>query len=168
VICQRGISFTLDSGFLTTLHYYGVAAGFLGSLAKITPRTTLEASPDRANAYGLVDLAVSHKKHGQLQLVDDDLARAIKLAPDSATLHLAYARNLIADHNYSEAEAQSRQSVELWPEDAEAHVSLATALTMQNRDSEAVPEAREALRISPGDKAARTQTPARSTTVGCT
>jgi TonB family protein len=157
VICQRGISFTLDSGFLTTLHYYGVAAGFLDSLAKITPRTTLEASPDRANAYGLVDLAVSHKKHGQLQLADDDLARAIKLAPDSATLHLAYARNLIADHNYSEAEAQSRRSVELWPEDAEAHVSLATALTMQNRDSEAVPEAREALRISPGDKAARVE-----------
>lgn len=155
VICQRGINFTLDSAFLSTLRYYGVASDFVDSLAKITPRATVQPAADRVSAYGFLDLALTDKHHGQLQQVDDDFTRAIKLAPDSATLHLAYARNLITDRKYSDAEVQARGSLELWPEDADAHLTLALALSSQNRDSEAVPEAREALRLSPGDKTAR-------------
>lgn len=117
----------------------------------------VQEPPDRVSAYGLLDVALTDKRHGELQKANDDFARAVKLAPDSATLHLAYARNLLADRNCSEAEVQSRRSVELWPEDAEAHLTLAMALSLQNRDSEAVPEAREALRIYPGYKAARAE-----------
>ena len=154
VICQRGINFALDTALLTTLRYYGAAPNFVDSLSKITPKTVVQPAADRVSAYGLLDLALTDKSHGHLQQADNDFARAIKLAPDSATLRLAYARNLLADHNYSESEVQSRRSLELWPEDGEAHLTLAMTLSLQNRDSEAVPEAHEALRLSPGDKAA--------------
>jgi TonB family protein len=155
VICQRGINFTPDSAFLSTLRYYGVAPDFVDSLAKITPKASAQQAADRVSAYGLLDVAMTDKHHGQLRQADDDFARAIKLAPDSATLHLAYARNLYTDGNYSEAEVQARRSLGLWPEDADAYVALATALSAQKRDSEAVPEAREALRIFPAHKFAR-------------
>jgi TonB family protein len=157
VICQRGIDFVLDSAFVTTLRYYGVEPDFIDSLTKIKPSVIVPEPPDRLSAYGLLDVALTDKRHGELQKANDDFARAVKLAPGSATLHLAYARNLLADRNYSEAEVQSRRALELWPEDAEAHLALAMALSLQNRDSEAVPEAREALRISPGDRAARAE-----------
>jgi TonB family protein len=155
VICQRGINFTPDSAFLSTLRYYGVAPDFVDSLAKITPRASAQPAADRVSAYGLLDVAMTDKHHGQLRQADDDFARAIKVAPDSAALHLAYARNLITERNFPEAEVQARRSLELWPEDADAHLTLALALSSQNRDSEAVPEAREVLRLSPGDKTAR-------------
>jgi TonB family protein len=155
VICQRGIDFRPDSAFLSTLRYYGVAPDFVDSLAKITPKAIVQPAADRVSAYGLLDVALTDKSHGQLQLAQDAFERAIKLAPDSAALHLAYARILYANRNYKEAEFQSRRSLELWLEDADAHVALATALSAQNRDSEAVPEAREALRIFPGHKSAR-------------
>ena len=153
-ICERGINFTPDSIMLNSLRYYGVAPDFADALNKVKPRAIVQPSPDRVSAYGLLDLALSDKHRGQLGSANEDFARALKLAPDSATLHLAYARNLIAAHNYSEAETQSRRSLELWSEDADAHVVLAWALSFQKRDSEAVPEAREALRIFPGHKAA--------------
>ena len=155
MICQRGIDFTPDSAFLSTLRYYGVALEFVDSLAKIKPKTIVQPAADRISAYGLLDVALTDKSHGQLQQAQDACERAIKLAPDSAALHLAYARTLYANRNYKEAEVQSRRSLERWPEDADAHVALATALNAQNRDSEAVPEAREALRIFPGHKFAR-------------
>jgi TonB family protein len=155
VISQRGINFTVDSAFLSTLRYYGITPDFVDSLAKIAPRAIVQPAADRGSAYGLLDVALTDKNHGQLQQAQDEFERAIKLAPDSATLHLAYARFLYANRNYSESEVQSRRSLELWPEDADAHVALATALSAQKRDGEAVPEAREALRIFPGHKAAR-------------
>ncbi|HWO35410.1 MAG TPA: TonB family protein [Candidatus Acidoferrum sp.] len=155
VICERGIDFTPDSAFLSTLRFYGVAPGFVDFLAKIAPKAIVQPTADRVSAYGLLDVAMTDKRHGELQKADDDFARALKLAPDSATLHLAYARNLYADGNYSEAEVQARRSLGLWPEDADAYVALATALSAQKRDSEAVPEAREALRIFPAHKFAR-------------
>ena len=154
VICQRGINFAPDTAFLTTLRYYGAAPTFVDSLSKITAKAIVRPAADRVSAYGLLDVALTDKSHGHLQEADNDFTRAIKLAPDSATLRLAYARHLLADHNYPESEVQSRRSLELWPEDAEAHVSLAIALSLQNRDREAVPEAREALRLAPGEKAA--------------
>jgi TonB family protein len=152
VICQRGINFTLDTALLTTLRYYGAMPEFVDSLAKITPKAIVQPAADRVSAYGLLDVALTDKNYGQLQQADDDFARAIKLAPNSATLRLAYARNLIANRNYPEAEVQSRRSLELWHGDAEAHLTLAIALSSQHRDSEAVPEAREALRLFPGNK----------------
>jgi TonB family protein len=154
VICQRGINFSPDSFFLDALRLDGVSPKLVDGLAKIKPQTIAQPSPDRVSAYGLLDLALADKRKRQLESADEDYRRALQLAGDSATLHLAYARNLIVTQNYLEAEAQARRSLELWAEDAEAHVSLAMALSVQKRDSEAVPEAREALRIFPDHKGA--------------
>jgi TonB family protein len=148
-ICERGTDFVPDSGFLATLANSGLSPAFVESLKSIKPKSVSEPSPERVDAYALVDSALTDKHHGQLATADEEYARALKLAPDSATLRLAYARNLLAEHKYSEAEIQSRQSLALWPEDAEGHYALAVALSGQHRDGEATPEAREALRIFP-------------------
>jgi TonB family protein len=152
-ICQRGIDFTPDSSFLAALRSFGASPALVGSLANFAPREVKQPSPNRVKAYGLLDAALSDKRIKQLESANENFVRALQLAPDSATLHLAYARNLLLQ-NYSEAEAQARQSLKLWPEDAEAHVTLAFALSLQKRDSEATLEAREALRIFPSHNVA--------------
>jgi TonB family protein len=154
VICERGIDFNPDSSFLDGLRHYGASARLVGALTKLKPQTIAQPSPDRVSAYGLLDLALADKRKHQLESADEDYRRALLLAGDSATLHLAYAMDLLLAQKYSEGEAQSRRSLELWPEDAEAHVALAFALGGQKRDSESVLEAREALRIFPGHQAA--------------
>jgi TonB family protein len=153
-ICERGIDFTPDSAFLASLRLSGAPPDIVNRLSTLKPRTTSEPSPDRVSAYGLLDAALADKRIKQLESANENFVRALQLAPDSATLHLAYARNLLLLKNYSEAEAQARQSLKLWPQDAEAHVALAMALNLQKRDSEATPEAREALRIFPSHKLA--------------
>jgi TonB family protein len=154
VICECGINFDPDSSFLDVLRHDGVSPKIVDGLAKIKPQTIVQPSPDRVSAYGLLDLALADKRKRQLDSADEDYRRALQLAGDSATLHLAYAMNLSVSKNGSEGEAQARRSLELWSEDAEAHVALAMALSVEHRDSEAVPEAREALRIFPGHKGA--------------
>ncbi len=153
-ICQRGIDFTPDPAFLASLRLYEASPNLVEALTTFKPRAVKQPSPDRVNAYGLLDAALADKRNKQLASANEDFVRALQLAPDSATLHLAYARNLPLLKNYSEAEVQARQSLKLWPEDAEAHVTLAMSLSLQKRDGEAAPEAREALRIFPGHKLA--------------
>jgi TonB family protein len=154
VICERGINFDPDPPFLDALRYYGVSPKIVDGVAKFKPQMIAQPSPDRVSAYGQLDLALADKRKHQIESADEDYRRALLLASDSATLHLAYAMDLFLAQKYSEGEAQSRRSLELWPGDAEAHVALAFALGGQKRDSEAVLEAREALRIFPGHQAA--------------
>lgn len=153
-ICQRGIDFTPDSSFLAALGIYGVSPDAVDAVKTFKPRGAGKPSPDRVSAYGLLDVALTDKHNKQLASANEDFVRALQLAPDSATLHLAYAKNLLLLKNYPEAEVQARQSLKLWPEDAEADVALALALGGQKRDSEATPEARQALQIFPDHKAA--------------
>jgi TonB family protein len=153
-ICQRGIDFTPDSAFLASLRLYEAPSNLVEALTTFKPEAVKQPSPDRVNAYGLLDAALTDKRNKQPASANENFVRALQLAPDSATLHLAYARNLLLLKNYSEAEVQARQSLKLWPEDAEAHVTLAMALSLQKRDSEATLEAREALRIFPSHKLA--------------
>jgi TonB family protein len=153
-ICQRGIDFTPDSAFLAALGLYGVSPDVVETVKTFKPRAAGQPSPDRVSAYGLLDVALTDKHNKQLASADEDFVRALQLAPDSATLHLSYARSLLLAKKYSEAETQLRLSLQLWPEDADAHTSLAMALMGLKRDTEAVPEAREALRIYPNEKTA--------------
>jgi TonB family protein len=153
-ICQRGIDFAPDYSFLTALRLYEAPPNLVEALTTFKPQAVKQPSPDRVNAYGLLDAALTDKRNKQPASANENFVHALQLAPDSATLHLAYARNLLLLKNYSEAEAQARQSLKLWPEDAEAHVALAIALSLQKRDGEATPEAREALRIFPNHKLA--------------
>jgi TonB family protein len=153
-ICRRGIDFTPDSSFLAALGLYGVSSNVVETVKSLKPRTVAQPSSSRVSAYGLLDAALADKSNKQLASAGENFVRALQLAPDSATLHLAYAKNLLLLKNYSDAEVQARQSLKLWPEDAEAHVALALALGGQKRDSEATPEARQALQIFPNHKVA--------------
>src|SRR5271156_1487512 len=151
-VCQRGIDFTPDSHFLDKLRSSAVLPEVVEAVATFKPRQKGETSPDRTSAYELLENALAHASAKDLESADHDFSRAIALAPDSATLHLAYARKLLILKSYTEAESQSRESLKLWPEDASAHISLAMALMGLNRNSEATSEAREALRIFPNDQ----------------
>ncbi len=153
-ICQRGIDFTPDSAFLASLRLYEAPPNLVEALTTLKPLAVKQPSPDRVKAYGLLDAALTDKRNKQPASANENFVRALQLAPDSATLHLAYARNLLLVRNYPGAEAQARESLKLWPEDAEAHVTVAMALSLQKRDSEATLEAREALRIFPSHKLA--------------
>ncbi|MGA7089454.1 MAG: TonB family protein [Candidatus Acidiferrales bacterium] len=154
IVCQRGIDFAPDSSFLDTLRSFAVPSNLLDSIGKLTPQTIRQPSPTRVSAYGFLEMAIADKRGVREAPVGEDYERALRLADDSAALHLAYSMSLLSGRRYPEAELQARRSLELWPQDAEAHVALAMALSGQERDEEAVPEAREALRIFPNHKAA--------------
>ena len=80
--------------------------------------------------------------------------QTLLLAPESATLHIAYAGDLLRLQRYPDAVVQARRSLELWPDNADAHTTLATALVAILHEAEAISEVREALRIYPEHKAA--------------
>jgi TonB family protein len=153
-ICQRGINFTPDAGLLDGLLLDAVPAGVIGTVAKIKPQTIVEPAPDRIAANVELDAAIvaTHKK--QYTSADESYLRALKLAPDSAALHFAYADNLLSGRKFPEAEIEARKSLALWPGNSNAHAFLAIALSSQNRPIEAEAEAREALRIFPDNAAA--------------
>jgi tetratricopeptide (TPR) repeat protein len=145
VIHARGTNFTPDATFIAS---FAVPA-FQEILRNIRPRAVGTISPDRDAAYELLRRAWDAKQNRQFAAASERYQQALQVAPDSATLHLAYAASLLLSQNYSAAEAQARQSLKLWPENADAHGSLALSLTAQKRFTEAESESREALRIFP-------------------
>ncbi len=150
VIHARGSDFAPDESFIASFR----DAGFQEILRGVRPRTSKVFSADRAAAYELLRQAWTAKQNRQLVVASENYRQALRLVPDSATLHLAFASNLQLERNFPEAEAQARQSLRLWPENAVAHASLALSLTAQKQFLEAESESREALRIFPEDHSA--------------
>jgi tetratricopeptide (TPR) repeat protein len=148
---ERGTSFTPDSTFIALFR----SPGFQAILRNITPRTSQALSPDRDQAYEWLLKAWDLEQGRQWAAAGESFQRAIQLAPNSASLHLAYAACLLFTRNYREAEIQARQSLKLWPENATAHATLALSLVAQKQFAEAEAESQEVLRISPGDHAAQ-------------
>jgi tetratricopeptide (TPR) repeat protein len=148
---ERGISFTPDLTFIALFR----SPGFQAILRSITPRTSQTLSPDRDQAYEWLRKGWDLEQDRQWAAAGESFQRALQLAPNSASLHLAYAACLLFPRNYREAEVQARQSLKLWPENATAHAILALSLVAQKQFAEAEAESREALRISPGDHAAQ-------------
>ena len=145
VVRVRGTNFTPDATFIASFPYLG----FQQILKSIKPRTSKTPSTDRDAAFELLRKAWDAKQNRQLAVASEDFQQALQLAPNSATLHLAYATSLLFSQNYSVAEAQARQSLKLWPGNAVAHGRLALSLTAQKQFAEAESESREALRIFP-------------------
>jgi tetratricopeptide (TPR) repeat protein len=145
VIEARGTNFTPDATFIASFPY----PGFQQILKNIKPRALQSPSPDREAAFDLLRKAWQARQNRQFSTASEYFQQALQLAPNSATLHLAYAANLLLSQSYSNADTQARQSLKLWPENAEAHGILALSLTAQKQFSEAEAEAREALRIFP-------------------
>jgi tetratricopeptide (TPR) repeat protein len=145
VIQERGTNFTPDATFIASFPY----PGFQQILKNTKPRVARTPSPNREAAFELLRKAWDAKQNRQFTVASGDFQQALQLAPNSATLHLAYAASLLLSQNYTAAEAQARQSLKLWPGNAEAHGVLALCLTAQKQFAEAESESREALRIFP-------------------
>jgi tetratricopeptide (TPR) repeat protein len=145
VIQQRGTDFTPDGDFISSFPIPEKQ----NILRNIKPRVAQTLSPDRGHAYELIRKAYDAQRNRQFASASESYQQALQLAPNSATLHLAYASNLLLSHSYPSADDQMRQSIKLWPKNAEAHAMLALSMTLQKRNSEAELESQEALRIYP-------------------
>jgi tetratricopeptide (TPR) repeat protein len=150
VIRERGTDFTPDPTFIASFP----APEYRAILTAINPRAAKPMSPNRDEAYELLRKALNAQRNGQFALANQSYQQALRLAPDSATLHLAWANDLLLFQKHPAAEVQARQSLKLWPENAEAHTALALSLTAQKQFAEAESESREALRIFPKQKMA--------------
>lgn len=150
VIEARGATFTPDATLMASFPNPGLQE-ILRSIRGRSPRAI---SPNRDAAYELLRRAWVAQQHRFFTAAGETYQRALDLAPNSATLHLAYALNLLFLQNYPAAETQSRNSLKLWPENAEAHASLALSLTAQKQFAEAESESRESLRIFPENHSA--------------
>jgi len=153
VIQKRGCTFAPDPAFLAAFP----VAGFQEILKNIKPRTSQQPSPDRDAAYELLLPALEATHSRQFAVSDENYKKALKLAPDSATLHLAYGANFLLVPDGAKAEPEARRALELWPEYAEGHEILCLALMLQGKVAEAATEAREVLRVFPEHKPAKIQ-----------
>jgi tetratricopeptide (TPR) repeat protein len=154
-ILERGITFTPDAEFIAAARRQSASdflSQALGKAKRLPPGAT---SPQRNSAYRIMLSVSANLQNHEYDQAEVGLLKALQLAPDSATLHLASATEAELVKNYSRAESEARQSLQLWQEDAEAHCVLAVALMGQDRDLEGVGEAREALRVYPNFPMAR-------------
>jgi tetratricopeptide (TPR) repeat protein len=144
VVQERGTNFIPDSTFIASFP----TTSFQSVLESIKPRTSETPSRSREQAYQLLRQAWDAQRNGRYATADESYRKALQLTK-SATLHSAYADNLLFAKNYSQAEAEARQSLQLWPNNADAHAMLALSLTAQKQFVDAEAESREALRIFP-------------------
>lgn len=102
VIEARGTSFTPDAAFIASFP----CPGFQKILKNIKPRVSRTPSPDRNGAFELLRKAWEAKQNRQFSVASEYFQEALQLAPNSATLHLAYAASLLLSQNYSGADAR--------------------------------------------------------------
>jgi tetratricopeptide (TPR) repeat protein len=153
VIHTRGCNFTPDAAFISTFP----VPTFQAILRSIKPRAPKTLSADRDAALELLRRGLEATHHRQFSVSDENYQRALQLAPDSATLHLAYSTNFLLIPDGARAETEARRSLELWPDNAEAHGVLSMALMLEGKLAESIAEARETLRIFPGHTSAKFQ-----------
>jgi tetratricopeptide (TPR) repeat protein len=145
VIQERGTNFTPDAAFISSFPVPAIQA----ILKTVKPRASRTPAPDRDQAYELLRKAYDAQRNRQFVSSGETYQQALQVAPNSATLHLAYAADLMLSHNFTASDEQSRLALKLWPEYAEAHGMLALSMTFQKRFPEAEQESRETLRIFP-------------------
>lgn len=151
VIRSRGANFAPDQNFISAFPI----PGFQELLRDVNPRTAGTTAREREMAYAFLRAAYSASQHKQFSAASENFQSALQLAPNSATLHLAYAASCLLSGSYPVAETQARQSIRLWPGNAEAHGVLALALIAEKHFAEATTEARETLQIFPQHPSAK-------------
>jgi tetratricopeptide (TPR) repeat protein len=153
VISQRGCTFAPDAHFLASFPIPAVQE----VLKNIKPSAERRSSSNRDAAYELLPRALDATHRRQFAVADEIYQKALKLAPDSATLHLAYATNFLLTPDGMNAEREARRALELWPDYAEAHGVLSLAFMAQRNLAGTIAEARETLRIFPQHTSAKFQ-----------
>jgi hypothetical protein len=97
VVQERGTSFTPDSTFIASFP----TVSFQSVLKSIRPRTSENLSQSREQAYQLLRQAWwDAQRNGRYATADQNYRKALELAPKSATLHSAYAHNLMFSNNF--------------------------------------------------------------------
>ena len=151
VLEERGADFTPDADFIASFS----TEVQRDILRGVRPRRPHKAAPGRDQAYELVRKAYRDQKLHQYPAAGSEYQKAMQLAPDSATLHLAYAGELLFAQDFPHADEQAHISLSLWPAYAEAHGMLALSMVLQKRSAEAETESKETLRIFPGHVSAK-------------
>lgn len=151
---QRGVAFEPDPLFSDVVGYLNLHADVDAIVRKSVTGAGVPLTGERKHAFEDVAHAVEQIQKGDRRPAEGYYQDALRLAPESATLHEASCGNRILINEYDEAEPDCRLAVKIWPEDADAHMLLASALMGRNRNQEAIPEAQEALKIYPRNKSA--------------
>jgi predicted Zn-dependent protease len=151
VLQERGADFTPDADFVSSFS----SEVQRDILRGVRPRSSRKAAPVRDQAFELVRKAYQDQRQHLYPTASNEYQKAMQLAPDSATLHLAYAGELLFAHDFPHADEQAHISLNLWPTYAEAHGMLALSMVLQKRSAEAETESKETLRIFPGHVSAK-------------
>ena len=151
IIQERGTDFTPDADFISSFSLE-VQRDILRA---VHPKSLKKVTPYRDQAYELVRKAYQDQQHHLYPAASSEYQKALQLAPDSPTLHLAYAAQLLLAHDFPYADEQAHISLQLWPENAEAHGILALSMVLQKRSAAAETESKETLRIFPGHVSAK-------------
>ncbi len=156
-IRERGTDFTADQSFMEAVAHLPALPELREVLKDLKASSAAKLSTDRDQAYDNFVAITADLEAKQFATAAEKYDQVILLAPNSATLQLAFASDLLSLRRYADAETHSRRSIDLWPGDAEAHRALAAALYGQKRYSEAAQEAREALRMFPAHTVAQAE-----------
>lgn len=109
----------------------------------------LAQSPNHPNA--LASLGWCQTKCGHFQMGEENVRRAIQLAPDNDGVHQAYALILGDQSRYAEAEAAIRRAIAIAPNWVRHRKLYAKILRFQGKYEEAIGAANAGLRLSPED-----------------
>ena len=151
IIQLRRTNFTPDATFISSFSSPAVRS----ILQSIKQRTAGAADSNRDQAYELARKAYGSQHNRAYASAWESYRQALNLAPNSATLHLAYAAALLLSQNFADADEQIQTSIKLWPENCEAHAMLALSMVLQRRSHSAEIESKEALRIFPQHSSAK-------------
>jgi Flp pilus assembly protein TadD len=151
VLQERGVDFTPDAEFISAFPV-GAQQEILRRVRATAPN---KRSAARDQAYQLASKAYQEQRSHQYPAASSEYQKALQLAPDSATLHLAYAAQLLFAKDFAHSDEEARISMKLWPEYAEAHGMHALSMVLQKRSADAETEAKETLRIFGGHSSAK-------------
>lgn len=109
-------------------------------------------SPEISQAYfhGRLALFLWTKTKDRSSEAEDELRRAVALAPTGAYWHTALSSFLLNAKRNSEAEIEAREAIRIDAKFAWAHETLGVILRMKKDFSSSEAELREAIRLAPG------------------
>ena len=151
ILQERGADFTPDTDFISSFS----SEVQRDILRGVHPKNSHNAEPDRDQAYELAGKAYQDQQRHLYPTASSEYQAALQLAPDSATLHLAYAGESLFARDFARADDEARTSIKLWPENCEAHAMLALSMVLQKRSGEAERESKEALKLFPKHTSAK-------------
>ena len=116
----------------------------------------ITVDPEFAPAYaGLADAYVSKNSNSPdpqwLRLAREAAAQAVKLTPELALVHVAFAKPAIASGDFNVAEKELVRALEIDPKSADAHRAMGNLHAARRATADAEREFRAAMQLAPLD-----------------